>query len=379
MNSTRLYTRFLWLSLAFGVCVLAASCSEPAKGPKPLPQEFIQKDTSPQETPEAHVMRRDYRLVEGDTLEIIYHIKHQPNEDYKIKIEDVIVLRCPFNPTLNQTEQVQSDGTLHLDLIGSVNVLDRTIDEVHQMLVQKYSKFVKNPEITISFKQSNVKIEELKKAITTSPRGQSRLVPVTPDGTISLPYVNNIKAASLTVSELHKNLNEAYRQVGLEELEVTVNIQSVAPIQVYVLGEVRIPGALLNRTGAITATREMTLLQALSQAGSYLPARAELSKVMLVRRKNLPQPQAVIVNAYALLENRTMSAGKVTANSANARYDIYLEDGDIIYVPTSDIAKRADFIDFVWTKGIRAVSGFTSNYTVNDAVDWMGPNKAWAH
>ena len=55
------------------------------------------------------------------------------------------------------------------------------------------------------------------------------------------------------------------------------------------------------------------------------------------------------------------------------RYDIWLEDGDIVYVPTSDIAKRADYIEYVWTRGIRAVGGFTSTagYTVSDTVNWL--------
>ena len=42
----------------------------------------------------------------------------------------------------------------------------------------------------------------------------------------------------------------------------------------------------------------------------------------------------------------------------------------------TEIAKRADYIDLVWTKGIRAIGGFTSSatYGIGDAVDWLGPN-----
>ncbi|MCK4601746.1 MAG: hypothetical protein KAU28_04730, partial [Phycisphaerae bacterium] len=159
--------------------------------------------------------------------------------------------------------------------------------------------------------------------------------------------------------------------------EVTVNIQTVAPMRVYILGEARIPGALLDRTGALTTSGEMTLVQAIAQAGSYLPARAELSKVALIRRRHLPRPEMAIINVYQLLENQTRTAGEpVKADSSKWRYDIWLEDGDIIYIPTNDIAKRADYIEYVWTRGIRAVGGFTStaNYTVGDTVDWLGPN-----
>jgi len=366
----------VWLALT-AAALAAAGCSEQHEVQAQLPQEMLQDQWEPQEVPVAHTIRRDYRLREGDLIEIIYHVRHKRTDSYKIKIQDVIQVRFPFNPELTQIEQVQSDGTLHLDLIGSVFVFDRIIDEVHAELVRSYARFIKDPVLTVSFKESNVKIRELKEAIKTAPRGMSRLVPVTPEGTVSLPFVVDVPAAGFTIGELHRSLNQAYRQIGLEELEVTVNLQTPAPMRVYVFGEVRIPGALLNKTGAVSADNRITLLQAIAQAGSYVPARAELSSVLLIRRQNLPRPEHAIINVYQLLENRKKAAGKpVVADSRKHRYDIWLEDGDIVYVPTSEIAKRADYIEYVWTRGIRAVGGFSSQatYNVNDTVDWVGPN-----
>jgi protein involved in polysaccharide export with SLBB domain len=342
-----------------------------------LPQEMLQSRWEPQEVPAAHVVRRDYRLREGDLIEIIYHVQHKRTESYKIKIQDVVEVRFPFNPSLNQVEQVQSDGTLHLDLVGTALVLGRTVGEMQRELVTRYSEFIKDPTLTVSFKESNVKIRELKEAIKTAPRGMSRLVPVTPGGTISLPFIADIRAAGLTIGELHRNLNKAYRDLALEELEVTVNLQTISPLQVFVFGEVRIPGALLNKTGAVSSDNQITLLQAIAKAGSYIPARADLSHVLLIRRRNMPRPQHAIINVYQLLENRERRSGKpIVANGWKHRYDVWLEDGDIIYVPTSEIAKRADYIEYVWTRGIRAVGGFSSSATYNleDPVDWIGPN-----
>jgi len=360
------------------VGILAAGCQQEQARPElGLPQEFLQADYPPQEPVQAEVVRRDYRLREGDSLEIIYHVRHRRAESYKIKIQDVIVIRFPFHPNLSQTEQVQSDGTLRLDLVGEVYVFDRTIGDVQQELDRRYGAFLKDPVMTVSFKQSNVKIAELKEAIKTAPRGQSRLVPIAPDGTISLPFIGHTRAAGLTIGELHRELNQGYRDIGMEELEVTVNIESFAPSKIYVLGEVRIPGVQLNRTGLVTAGSDITLLQAIAQAGGYIPARSELSKVMLVRRHYLDRPQIAIINVHQLLENRSRSAELgIVADESMYRYDLYLEDGDLVYVPTNAIAKRADYIEYVWTRGIRAVGGFTSSasYTVSDAVDWVGPN-----
>jgi polysaccharide export outer membrane protein len=360
----------LWV-LVTVTAVLAVGC-EPPPGqeaePPQIPREMMQEHWAPQETPVAHIVRRGYRIREGDVLEVIYHVRHIENVDYRIKIQDVIEVRFPFNPQLHQIEQVQSDGALYLDLIGRVPVFRRTIKEVKAELLRRYSQFIKDPAITVSFKESNVKIAELKKAITTSPRGQSRLVPVTPDGTVSVPFLVSIRAAGKTIEQLHRDLNEGYMSIGLTELEVTVNLQTVAPYALYVLGEVKAPGRL-------STTQEITLLSALAQAGSYKPTRAELSKVLLVRRRHLPCPSVAIINVYQLLENYKRIQDKVmVADMGKYKHDLWLEDGDIIYVPTTDIAKRADYIEYVWTRGIRAVGGFTSNYTINDSVDWLGPN-----
>lgn len=362
--------------LGAAVLLLLEGCAPQAPPPPTMPPEFYQPPPTTQETPVAHILRRDYRLREGDQLEIIYHVRHQKNNSYRIQLQDVIEIRFPFHGNLNQTGQVQSDGTLHLDLVGSVKVFDQTIEQVHEDLVKRYAKYIRNPVLTVSFKQSNVKISELKEAIRTAPRGQSRLVPITPDGTISLPFIADMRASGRTISEMHAILNEAYTKIGLDELEVTVNVQTVAPLRVFVLGEVRQPGAVGNREGLASAVTEISLLQAIAQAGSYIPARSELSKVMLVRRRHLPRPQVVIVNVHQLLENRTREIGKaVVANSSNYRYDIWLEDGDIVYVPTSEIARRADYIDYVWTRGIRAVLGTTTsiNYDFGDAVNLVKP------
>jgi len=364
-----------WLAGAAVLLALSGCDKKPAVQPT-LPPEFYQPVKTVQEVPVAHIVRRDYRLREGDQLEIIYHVRHQKTNSYRIQLQDVIDIRFPFHAQLNQTSQVQSDGTLQLDLIGAIKVFDRTIEDVQDDLIRRYAKYIKNPVLTVSFKQSNVKIAELKEAIRTAPRGQSRLVPITPDGTISLPFIADMRAAGRTISEMHTVLNDAYQKIGLSELEVTVNVQQVAPLRVFVLGEVRQSGAVLNREGSASALTEISLLQAVAQAGSYISPRAELSKVMLVRRRHLPRPQVVIVNVHQLLENRARLAGQaVVADSSLYRYDIWLEDGDIIYVPTSEIARRADYIDYVWTRGIRAVLGTNTsvNYDMGDAVNFIKP------
>lgn len=358
------------IAVALAAVLASAGCLPKAvQSPSPRDRAvvggtFLEENWSSQELPAAQIVRRSYRLREGDQLEIICHVRQKQREISRFSVEDVVTIRFPFSPSLNQSEKVRSDGAIHLDLVGPVPVLDRTIEEVQDDLTRRYCQYIKNPIVTVSLKESKRKTGELKEGIKTTAGSRSRTVTITPDGTIPLPFISDMRAAGKTLAELRKDLNDGYREAGLEELEVTVNVQSISPLRVYVLGEVRIPGTLLSRSGAVAMPAEITLLQAIAQAGGYIPRRAELSKVVLIRRRNLPRPQAAIVDLYQLLANRKrrdLLSGPVLADSSRGRYDVWLEDGDIVYVPTTKVAKRADYLDYVWTCGVSAMGGPSGN------------------
>jgi polysaccharide export outer membrane protein len=333
----------------------------------------------------ARTIRRTYKIREADQLEIIYFVRtFQKEETYPLKIRDVISVRFPFNKDLNVDEaEVQSDGTVHLPLLNSVQVFGKSLEEVQAILSREYAKYLRRPVLTVSLKKSKQEIDDLREAITTSPRGQSRLVPVTPDGTIAVPLVGSVLAAGKTVDAVKEDLTQRYRDLNLKELEVTVNLQTIAPLRVYVMGEVARPGLVLNDTGTISGTTQLSLMQAIAQAGSYDPKRAELSKVLLVRYKNVASPQVAVVNLHQMLINQTDRIGEndepFTPDGAEFRRDIWLEDGDVIYVPTKAIAQRADYIEYVWTRGIYAVVPITytiqATYSAVDNVDWLGPDR----
>ena len=386
MSLTNRQNLFLGL-LGLGLCLTFLSgcdmsfMDEEAQVPPPpqYPQEFLHEDW-PAENFEGMVkIERKYRLRPADKIEIIYNVRTlKKPRDYRLKIRDVLNVTFPFHKDLNQQDlEVQSDGTIQLNLLGSVEVFDKTIQEVQKELTTRYSALIKQPNVTLTFKESKRDIRDLREAITTSPRGQSRLVPVTPDGTVALPLVGTVMVGGKTVDEVHEEINILYHEKGLTDLEVTVNLHTIAPLRVYVLGEVRKPGLVLSQTGTDSDINHLSLVQALAEAGSYSPARAEMSKVLLVRNQGVPRPQVAVVNLYQLFENQAMAAGKPFLPDSTAfRRDVWLRDGDVIYVPTKEIAKRADYIEYVWTRSIYAVLPFsaTANYTVGDSVDWLGPN-----
>jgi len=306
--------------------------------------------------PERRMVRRDYRLNPGDKLEVIYHIKAEvdPTKPYKLKVEDVVDINFPFNPEFAQQQSVHSDGHISLLLVGRVKAIGLTADELSADLVNRYKQHLKDPAISVTFQESNVKIKHLKTAITTAPRGQSRLVPIKPDGKISLPFIGDIMAAGKTTEELHADLNAAYIKAGIDEIEVTVNVQTVYPQQVYVYGEVFRPGLL-------PLDRQSTLIQAVGAAGGILPTGAR-DKVILVRRKNLPIPEGVVLDFGAIMEAEKKVGKENVVDFSLLRYDIFLQDGDLIYIPRSDLAKNNDWINQVFTLGLRGIVPYSLTF-----------------
>ena len=69
----------------------------------------------------------------------------------------------------------------------------------------------------------------------------SRVVPVRPDGMISLPLVNDIRAAGLTPVELRQQITQRLSEF-VPSPEVSVIVREVHSVKVAVLGAVRMPG-----------------------------------------------------------------------------------------------------------------------------------------
>lgn len=305
------------------------------------PAVFYQPFTQEASVPESRIERPAYRLTPGDTLEVSYQLRSEPTErPYQVKIADQLRIVFPYQERFNQDAIVGGDGQIRCLLIGQVRAVGRTAAELEEQLKVAYGRYLKEPELTVLIAAGNVKIEELKKAITTAPRGQSRLIPVKPDGTIDLPYVGEVYVAGRTVSEAKKLIDQKYEENELPEVEVAVQASEFAAKRIYVHGEV-------GAAGVIEASTPITLVQALIARGGVTP-RAEQSKVLLVRRKNLPIPEAVVFD----LSHDLSETGGTDGNYGG---DIYLADGDIVFVPSTALAKANDWIDQVFTRGIRAV------------------------
>jgi polysaccharide export outer membrane protein len=89
----------------------------------------------------------------------------------------------------------------------------------------------------------------------------SRVVPVRPDGRISLPLIPDIQAAGLTTIELRDALRRSLTAY-ITAPEVSVVVKEVHSFKVSVLGEVKLPGRYELKSHA-------TILDAIAMAGGF--------------------------------------------------------------------------------------------------------------
>ena len=104
----------------------------------------------------------------------------------------------------------------------------------------------------------------------------SRVVPVRPDGRISLPLIHDVEAAGMSPQQLAASVSEKLRKY-LNDPQVTVIVTAINSQRVFVVGEVL-------RAGAFALLPGMTVLQALSSAGGFTTF-ADVKKIRVVRSR----------------------------------------------------------------------------------------------
>jgi polysaccharide export outer membrane protein len=139
----------------------------------------------------------------------------------------------------------------------------------------------------------------------------TRTVPVRPDGKISLPLLNDVQASGLTPSQLAAEVTKSLTKF-VTSPQVTVIVTQINSQRVYLLGEVA-------RPGAYTMLPEMTILQALSNAGGF-SQYANSKKIYVLRDENGKQ-QKLFFNYKDVISGKR--------NEQN----IKLKAGDTIVVP----------------------------------------------
>lgn len=139
----------------------------------------------------------------------------------------------------------------------------------------------------------------------------TKLVTVLPDNKISFPLIGEVVAGGKTVVQLKKELEDKITHF-VPDPNLSVMVQQVNSMQIYVIGKVNNPGRFVLNTN-------VNVLQALAMAGGLDPF-AKRNKIKIFREKrNKPE---IFKFRYDDVSHGT-----------NPEQNIRLKRGDVIVVP----------------------------------------------
>ncbi len=117
--------------------------------------------------------------------------------------------------------------------------------------------------------------DRLQIAVWKNPELSVPMVPVRPDGKISVPLLDDVQAAGLTPEELKELLTQALAEY-VANPDVTVIVIEINSRRVHVMGAVL-------RSGAFPLTQDMRVLDAIALSGGFSQF-AEKDDVKILRR-----------------------------------------------------------------------------------------------
>jgi polysaccharide export outer membrane protein len=176
-----------------------------------------------------------------------------------------------------------------------------------------------------------------------------RTIQIDPSGIITYPLVGDIKAAGLSIFQLRDKIRDGLSKYIINP-QVSIAVTAVQSQKIIVLGEV-------NSPGLFSLDSPMTVLEAMSQAGGFT-VDAKRKNVLLIRG-GLENPKLVKLNLDDAL------------NKGDLSQNIYLQNGDIIYVPATFIANVSRFFEHL-SKIISPIVSMESGYFIGQQIESGG-------
>lgn len=258
--------------------------------------------------------------------------RYQLGPDDRIVVRALDVDEFPKDPI-----RVDGAGNINLPLIGRLHADGKTIDQLEAEITQKLKKYLKEPQVTVSiaeFRSQPVSVfGEVARPGVMQLRGPKTLWEVITEaggfkndagdkiritrrldeGTLPLPGAHIDETGRYSIAEL--NTRSVMEMTNPDE-NILLKANDVVSVSradvVYVVGRV-------NRAGGFVTSGSISLVEALSLAGGFLP-NADAKKARILRvRPGSSRRQVIAVNLKKVLKGETE--------------DVELKPQDILFVP----------------------------------------------
>ena len=265
--------------------------------------------------------------------------------DYVIGVGDILSitqLKAAGQETVNV--KVPLSGKISYSFLDDIQASGQTTTEVDDTITQQLEAYVKKPRVEVSVSEFSSKkvflLGEIARieGLPQSGPGVYTLKGKTSLLTMLISIGGQTSKADLNRVELTRggkiyylNLNKILQGAGGEDIflengdRVVIAEQPIFKKEedfiknrVYVLGDVHNPGLYESKT-------DVTILEAITRAGGANLSAAR-SRVRIVRG-NSKNPEVIPIDLKRLIDNSDLSL------------NVPLQDGDVVYVPTSFLGK----------------------------------------
>ena len=291
---------------------------------------------------------------------------------YYIQVGDVMSIKFYNNPALNEEVVVRPDGLISIQPIGEVKAEGLTPLELENELQKRFINLLAIPD-KIKNESDRVpargkyylRIGDLLEIKFYQNSELNQVIPVRPDGKISLEPIGEIQAEWRTPDELRDELMQKYAEVftspkitvivkefAVPEIyhggRITVIVRKYATQFVYVGGEVYASGLI-----PLDYRKEITALEAVIQQGGFKNT-GDPTCIVILRNSGEENPSFLLIDLKSHLRLKS-------------RQDIILQPYDIVWVPKSRISTMIEFMDQYFNQLIPVYKtiGVGFNYDLN--------------
>jgi polysaccharide export outer membrane protein len=239
--------------------------------PIPLAERALKVETMATELP---AQKDEYHIGPNDVLNIVVldHEEFSSPRDFNRGVIGTVV---------------KKDGFVYIPIVGKVEAAGVTVEEFHEILRQALVPYVKEPHLSVDVlkyeSQKFYVLGEVRQPGTYPVDGDTTLLEaiglakgVTPDGNLERAYMvrgNTLLPISLADLLLK---GDTSRNVYMQHQDL-VYVPNAGDQTVYVIGEVKRPGAIQIKHG------RLSLGQALAEVGGIIQVDAYEGKIKLIR------------------------------------------------------------------------------------------------
>ncbi len=237
--------------------------------------------------------------------------------DYKIHVDDVLIVSVWGHPEFEREVLVGPDGTISVPLAGKIDAVGKTVDEITEILNDKLKETLLDPDVNVALKQYR-RLEVLVLGEIARPGDYelsfgSRLLTAISraGGPTEKADINNLRLTRADTSfdiDLERVMADSDTANNLELKDGDVIYLPSGFIEVTLMGEIEKPGRYEMRTGS-------RVLNAISTAGG--PTEAAQTRELELNRGD----ESFTVDLESVLRGVQIEDNRE------------LQDGDILFLP----------------------------------------------